>query len=52
MSLTQHESKQARLGSVNENLPYLMSQFPILDAYTHLGFGFELAPGVDRVAVA
>lgn len=31
--------------------PDLMGQFPILDAYTHLCFGFELPLDVDRDAV-
>ena len=31
--------------------PDIMGQFPILDAYTQLGFGFELPLDVDRNAV-
>jgi hypothetical protein len=31
--------------------PDIMAQFPILDAYTHTGFGFELPLDVDRDAV-
>ncbi|KAF7554211.1 hypothetical protein G7Z17_g3049 [Cylindrodendrum hubeiense] len=54
MSSVQDESTQQSggVGNGDENLyPDLMGQFPILDAYTHLAFGFELPLDVDRDAV-
>lgn len=38
-------------GSGLDDLPDLMGQFPILNAYTHIAFGFELPYNVDRDAV-
>lgn len=42
------------VGSSNVNLdrlPDLMGQFPVLNAYTHITFGFELPLDVDRDAI-
>ncbi|KAK3297392.1 uncharacterized protein B0H64DRAFT_357324 [Chaetomium fimeti] len=38
-------------GSNLNDLPDLMGQFPVLNAYTHIAFGFELPSDVDRNAV-
>ncbi|KAH8693301.1 hypothetical protein BGW36DRAFT_302335 [Talaromyces proteolyticus] len=55
MSSRQDELKAQQPGeveNVDESLyPDLMGQFPILDAYTQLCFGFELPLDVDRDAV-
>ncbi|KAH6850668.1 hypothetical protein B0I37DRAFT_372128 [Chaetomium sp. MPI-CAGE-AT-0009] len=38
-------------GNNLNDLPDLMGQFPVLNAYTHLAFGFELPFDIDRDAV-
>ncbi|KAK3304872.1 uncharacterized protein B0T15DRAFT_537893 [Chaetomium strumarium] len=59
MGLKQDESTAPQLAGLQDgdgvakpqHEPDLMGQFPILNAYSHLAFGFELPPDADRGAV-